>query len=60
MEAEVGGEVDDLHALLAQRRDHRRGGAVRIGDDRGVDLGAVLGDGLLQHQVDPVLRDRAR
>ena len=51
MQAEVGGEVDDLDALPAQRRDHRRGGAVRVGDDRGVDVRAVLGRRLLQHEV---------
>ena len=37
-QAEVGGEVDDEDAEAAQRGDGRRGGAVRVGDDRRVDV----------------------
>src|SRR6202020_2346674 len=37
-ESEVGAEVDDANATLAQRADRRRGGSVRVGDDRRVEL----------------------
>ena len=37
-EPEVGGEVDDEDAEAAQRGDGRRRGAVRVGDDRRVDV----------------------
>ena len=36
VEPEVGGQVDDLEAALAQRLDRRRRGLVRVGDQRGV------------------------
>ena len=53
-QAEVGGEVDDAHAALEQRRDGRRGAAVRVGDDRGVGLGAI-GVELLELERDAVV-----
>ena len=41
VEAEVGGQVDDLQAALAQRLDRGRGRPVRVGHERGV---GPLGD----------------
>ena len=43
-QAEVRAQVDDLHPALVQLGDGRRAGAVRVGDDRGVDV-AVAVDG---------------
>ena len=48
---EVGAEVDDPDAAVAQRRDDRRGGAVRVGDDRGVDVARAVEVELLEHRA---------
>ena len=55
-QAEVGAQVDDAHAPLAQRADQRRGGAVGVGDDRGVDVGVAVEVELLELERHPVVR----
>ena len=47
-QAEVGAQVDDPDAALAQLGDERRGGAVGVGDDRGVDVGVAVEVELLE------------
>ena len=59
-QAEVGAQVDDLDAAAVQLGDQLRGGTVRIGDDRGVDLGVAVEVELLEHERDAVMRDTAR
>src|SRR6476469_730852 len=58
-QAEVGGEVDDERAEAAQRRDRRRRGAVRVGDDRRVDLLDLVEVELAQLERHPVARVEA-
>ena len=55
-QAEVGAEVDDPDAALAQLRHERRGGAVRIGDDRRVDLRVAVDVELFERQRHAVKR----
>jgi hypothetical protein len=55
-QAEVGREVDDAHAALVQGRDDRGGGAVRVGDDRRVDLAVAVEIELLERHVHAVER----
>ena len=55
-QAEVGGQVDDGRAALAELGDDRRRGAVRIGDDRGVDALERLEVELAERQRHPVAR----
>ena len=50
MQAEVGGQVDDAHAALAQRGDDRRRGAVRVGDDAASTSRVAIGVVLLEHE----------
>ena len=54
-QAEVGAQVDDAHAPLAQLRDQRRRRTVRIGDDRRVDLGVAVEIELLERERHPVV-----
>ena len=53
---EVGAEVDDLDPALEQRGDDRRRRAVRVGDDRGVDVAVAVEVELLEHGGDAVVR----
>ena len=55
-QAEVGGQVDHAHAALAQLRDDGRGGAVRIGDDRGLDVAVRVDVELLEDRIHAVVR----
>ena len=55
-QAEVGRQVDHAHPALVQRGHHRRGGAVRVGDDGGVGLPVALGVELLERQGHAVAR----
>jgi hypothetical protein len=38
VQAEVRAQVDDADATLSEAGNERRGGAVGVGDDRGIDL----------------------
>ena len=55
VQAEVGAQVDDADATLAQLGDDGRGGAVGVGDDRGVDLGVAIEIELVELERHPVM-----
>ena len=55
-QAEVRRQVDDAHAALQQRRDDRRGRAMRVGDERRVDVAVAVDVELLEHGIDAVVR----
>ena len=59
---EVGAQVHHLDPALQQLGDQRRGGAVRVGDDRGVDLAVAveIEVELLEHQRHAVVRVQRR
>ena len=54
-QAEVGAQVDDANAPLAQLGHERRGRAVGVGDDRGVDVGVAVEVELLELERHPVV-----
>ena len=54
-QAKVGGQVDDAHAALEQRGDDGRGRAVRVGDDRRVDVAVDVEVELLEDGVDAMV-----
>ena len=53
---EVGAQVDDSHAALAQRCDERCRGAVRVCHDGGVDVGVPVEIEFLEHDRHAVIR----
>lgn len=56
VQAEVGAQVDDADTALAQRGHQRRGSAMRIGDDGGVNVGVAVEVQLLELERHPVVR----
>ena len=55
VQPEVGTQIDDAHPARDQRRHELGGGAVRVGDDRRVDVGVAVEVELLEHQRHPVV-----
>ncbi len=59
-QAEIGAQVDDAHAALAQLPDERRGLSMGIGDDGGLHLGVALEVELLELERHAVVRVELR
>lgn len=56
VQPEVGAVIDYAHAPFTQSCHQRCGGAVRVGDDRSIDLGVAVEVELLELERHPVLR----